>query len=186
MNPQEIVVRRATFRDVDGVAHVHVESWHDAYRGILPDDLIASRTVEKRRTAWGTVLQQDRATVFVAANPQKVIGFASAIVLDPPVDGFTAYLQTLYLLPEAKRKGIGTTLLRSIAAALKEQGCRNLALRVLRENPARRFYETLGARLVPGGISTESGCFDDVVYAFDDIAELANSMSDSRRRGGTV
>jgi hypothetical protein len=35
--------------------------------------------------------------------------------------------------------------------------------------------ERLGARLLPGGIATDAGIFDDVVYAFDDLRVITMS-----------
>jgi hypothetical protein len=50
-------------------------------------------------------------------------------------------------------------------------------LRVVRENlAARTFYERLGARLVPDGISVDAGLFDDVVYAFDNLGALERTL----------
>ena len=71
-----------------------------------------------------------------------------------------------------KPQDVRPALLRALAADLVLQNCKNMALRVLRANPARAFYEHLGARLVPGGISNDAGLFDDAVYAFDDISTL--------------
>jgi hypothetical protein len=42
----------------------------------------------------------------------------------------------------------------------------------MRRNPARAFYERLGATLVPGGLTIDAGQFDDVVYAFSDLRML--------------
>ena len=52
-------------------------------------------------------------------------------------------VQQVYLLPPFQRKGIGTEVLTRVVqrARAKEVPVR---LRVLRVNPARLFYETLG------------------------------------------
>ena len=42
----------------------------------------------------------------------------------------------------------------------------------MRLGDARKFYERLGARLVPEGIARDAGKFDDVVYAFDDVGSV--------------
>lgn len=78
----------------------------------------------------------------------EVLGFAGAQMLDAAQCGFDSYLATLYLKPELKRQGLGRAL---------------------------RFYEKLGARLIPQGVGVEAGHFDDVVYAFDDLKALAAS-----------
>ncbi len=171
-----IRIRIATLDDADAIAHVHVASWNSSYRGILADEVIDARTVETRRAMWSAALQHqtDRITLVACTETGTVVGFAGALLLNPPDRGFESYLQTLYLLEDAKGHGIGRRLLRDLATKLHDADVRNMALRVLRRNPARQFYERLGARLVPGGIGIDEGVFkDDVVYAFDDIDVLA-------------
>jgi ribosomal protein S18 acetylase RimI-like enzyme len=94
------------------------------------------------------------------------------MLLDAAADGFDSYLQTLYLLPGVTGGGIGRELLVHAARMLAEQGRKSMALRVLVKNPARRFYERLGARVVPEGLRIDEGQFDDLVYAFDDVGTL--------------
>ncbi len=166
-------VRGATRADIANIASIHVASWNDHYRGILDDAEIDKRTIDYRINAWEETFEVPGQLTFVAeTNGGAMLGFASALVMPAAPDGFDCYLGLLYLDAGAKGNGIGRALLRALAADLIRQNCKNMALRVLRRNPARAFYEHLGARLVPGGISNDAGLFDDVVYAFDDIAIL--------------
>ena len=41
-------IRRATEKDLIGIAHVHVETWQSTYAGIIPDDYLQSLTIENR------------------------------------------------------------------------------------------------------------------------------------------
>ena len=57
------------------------------------------------------------------------------------------YLEDLFVRPAARRHGVGRHLLASIARLAHERGCGRLEWSVLDWNePARRFYATLGAR----------------------------------------
>jgi ribosomal protein S18 acetylase RimI-like enzyme len=166
-------VRRAAHDDIPSIAAVHVASWNDHYRGILDDDEIDKRTIEYRIEGWRNTFDEPGELTYVAeTSAGAMVGFASALVMPTAPDGFDCYLGLLYLAADAKGKGIGRALLRALAADLVQQNCKNMALRVLRANPSRAFYEHLGARLVPGGVSNDAGLFDDVVYAFDDISAL--------------
>lgn len=165
-------IRVATQADVAAIAAVHVASWREHYRGILADDVIASRSLENRLNHWRHALGQPERVTFVAFSPEGVLcGFASAVRLSPPKAGFTSYLETLYLRAGAKGRGAGRALLTHIARALLSRGCSNMALRTLRSNPARGFYEHLGARLL-ANFEHEAGNFDDVAYGFDDLLTL--------------
>ena len=167
-------VRRAEEHDFAGIAAVHVASWEDNYRGILPDDVISARTLERRTEQWRNAVRDPQRVTFVACVVDSaLVGFARALVYSPPRDGFDTYLQTIYLLSSAKEAGIGSSLLGGLARVLVARGCRNMVLRVLAENPARGFYERLGARLLPEGVSIDAGIFpNDVVYAIDDLTRL--------------
>lgn len=57
-------------------------------------------------------------------------------------------LERLFLLPRAQRRGIGTTLVRSLLDRARERGL-PVRVTVLRSNPdALRFYERLGFRRI--------------------------------------
>lgn len=57
------------------------------------------------------------------------------------------YLEDLFVLPEWRRRGLGTRLLRRIAQTAVERGCGRLEWSVLDWNePAIKFYKRLGAR----------------------------------------
>jgi GNAT superfamily N-acetyltransferase len=128
-----------------------------------------------RLSQWSEWLENaDRTTLVACDGADRIVGFAAGWAIDRAEYGFDSYLATLYLRPEVKRQGIGRALLRAIANEFLSQGARDMALRTLRLNPARRFYERLGARLVPGGMALHEGDFDDVVYVFDDLRRLVD------------
>lgn len=68
-------------------------------------------------------------------------------------------LRHLYVLPEARRRGVGRRLVRALEAEADGQ-YRALVLRTDTESAAR-FYEALGyARLAPGGTATHRRVVD--------------------------
>jgi GNAT superfamily N-acetyltransferase len=57
------------------------------------------------------------------------------------------YLEDLFVLPEHRRRGYGTALLRAVAKLAVERRCGRFEWTVLDWNePAKRFYRALGAR----------------------------------------
>jgi len=59
------------------------------------------------------------------------------------------WLEDLFVLPAARRRGVGTALLRRVAALARERGCGRLEWSVLDWNqPAIDFYRSLGAELL--------------------------------------
>jgi len=61
------------------------------------------------------------------------------------------YLEDLYVRPELRGRGVGSTLLRHLARLALERGCRRLEWTVLDWNePALAFYRSIGAKPVEG------------------------------------
>ncbi|MBA3625466.1 MAG: GNAT family N-acetyltransferase [Methylibium sp.] len=60
------------------------------------------------------------------------------------------YLEDLFVLPEQRRLGIGKALLRALGQLALERGCGRFEWSVLDWNePAIRFYEAMGASVLP-------------------------------------
>ena len=60
------------------------------------------------------------------------------------------YLHDLYVSPKYRRRGLGTQLLRRVAAIAVERGCGRFEWVALDWNTeAHRFYEDLGAEMLP-------------------------------------
>lgn len=172
--PMRVTIRSAVPSDADACAAIHVAAWEASYRGIMPDEEFRKRPLERRQLQWRDWLARDDQITLVACGDETVLGFAGARMLDGS-EGFDSYLAMLYLRPDVKGQGLGKTLLAAIAAELLALDAENMVLRTLRLNPARAFYERLGARLIPEGVNVDAGVFDDVVYAFDDLRALVRA-----------
>ena len=91
------------------------------------------------------------AEALVAERGGRTVGFAiyfttfSTFLCKPGL-----YLEDLFVEPEHRGGGIGKALLRRLAALAVERGCGRFEWRVLDWNePSIRFYESLGAKLMP-------------------------------------
>lgn len=76
-----MTVREASLADVPMIARVHVDTWRTAYRGIIPENYLASLSYEKREIGWVQILSsaaQSSQFVYVAADDSgQIVGFAS-------------------------------------------------------------------------------------------------------------
>ena len=91
------------------------------------------------------------AEAVIAERGGRAVGFAlffttfSTFLCKPGL-----YLEDLFVEPEHRGLGIGKGLLRHLARLAVERGCGRLEWRVLDWNaPSIRFYESLGASLLP-------------------------------------
>jgi ribosomal protein S18 acetylase RimI-like enzyme len=141
--------RLATAADVDRIAEIHVASWRDAYRGLVPDEALEDRTIEKRITQWKGWLEDPELAGFqlFVIEEAGIKGFAFAGPsddqdLDPST---TVNVGALYLDPAARGAGLGRTLLDYVLSDFAARGFKLATLYVLIGNdPAKRFYARLG------------------------------------------
>lgn len=82
----------------------------------------------------------------IAVANEKIIGFATFFTAYYSWSGKTLYLDDLYVQPEFRGLGIGTSLFESIVDMAKSQKCRKLKWQVSNWNQkAIKFYEKKGA-----------------------------------------
>jgi ribosomal protein S18 acetylase RimI-like enzyme len=142
----DATIRRATPEDARAIAEVHVASWRWAYRGQLPDDVLAALSADGREAQWVDQLSVDEADVLVAERAGAVVGFASAMgSRDDDAAASTGEVLTVYVTREAAGTGTGRALLRAAEDALRTRGFTRATLWVLTSNDrARSFYERNG------------------------------------------
>ena len=74
-----LLVRRAEPQDAPAVARVHVASWRQAYRGLLPQEYLDSLSVEARTMTWAKAFSQlpdQTSTTLVGELGGQIVGFA--------------------------------------------------------------------------------------------------------------
>ncbi len=140
------MVRTATLSDAPAIARVHVSSWLSTYRGLLPDDFLASLSEMNYTERWRRVITEGTSKVVVAED----------------------------VLDAAQRRGFGRELVRASVDGLRELGLTDMIIWVLRDNrPARDFYERLGGIYVRSQpITIGSATLEEVSYGWrrlDDV-----------------
>lgn len=143
-----IIVRPAEYKDALGIAKVHVLTWQNVYRGLIPDDFLDNMSVEERQKMWeknlATPLPGVR--IFIAEDSNGIIGFSDCGPNRDEVDNKKhGELYAIYVFPEHWRRGIGKLLINQITKQLKDEGYEYATLWVLEGNSrARKFYEVNG------------------------------------------
>ena len=143
----DIVILTAGPGDAVALAEVHVRSWRETYKDILPDAYLARMSVASHAKRWSQHLLRRRSqgVVIVAEAPGGLVGYCAGELLTGAPGGVEAEIQTLYLLRAAQSMGNGRRLLRAASRVLEAQGAGSLLIWVLNENRrARRFYDHLG------------------------------------------
>jgi ribosomal protein S18 acetylase RimI-like enzyme len=145
-----VELRDATPADARAIATMLVASWRAAYRGLMPDEVLAGLSVAERERFWSDTLSalEPHASVVVATAAQAVVGFAAVGAPFDPIDRADptlGHLYALYLDPDSWGRGIGTQLHATALDRLRACGFTSAGLWVLDGNQrARRFYHRHG------------------------------------------
>ena len=145
------VIREARPADAPGLAAVHIDSWRNAYAGLVPDPVLVKMSRDTHIQRWARVLgrRRGREIVLVAEQGESgIVGFGSCGRLRNSPLPFEGEIYMLYIDPDHQNAGMGSRLLRSMFAALMARGIESAVAWVLAENPSRFFYETMGGKRV--------------------------------------
>ena len=142
-------IRPATVDDVDAFVSMKNEAWRWAYAGILPDEHLASLTIDAQAGWWRARLAEPEPRdtwVFVAVDGDRVVGVAGAErARDEDAGPTTGELGMLYLLPDHVGHGLGRRLHDRALTALRDASYTSATLWVLEANArGRGFYEHVG------------------------------------------
>lgn len=171
-------LRMASAEDAQALGHVQVAAWREAYLGLLPDDLLASLSVETCADMWRHVLAEaaTETCAYVFQQTGEIVAFGSCGAQRTPALAatFGGEFSAIYVRRVAQRLGLGTALMAIMASDLMTRGFPGASLWVLRDNrPARSFYGRLGGRVVAEKTETPTDHgFVEVAYGWPDLRTL--------------
>ncbi len=169
----KVAIRPALPEDAPGIARVQVDTWRSAYEGIVSGTFLNELSYEGRSNYWLGFLTDPeyKGYIYVAESAtHEVVGFAAAGPAQNTTAGYDGELYTIYILESYQGHRLGSRLAATAVKRLVEAGYKSLLIWVFNENPARRFYETLGGQEV-GEQSFRLGGAEiaEVSYGWDDI-----------------
>lgn len=170
-------IREANVVDVEAIGRVHVQSWLESYRDILPAAFMEQVAQENREPMWRRRLTEYAAQNFVYVAEDEageVVGFASGGAEREQAHGYDGELYALYLLQRCQGEGLGRGLVQAVAQRLRDAGFRSLLVWVLADNPTRHFYAHLGGAFVAEKVIQIGGTeLLEVAYGWLEIEKLA-------------
>lgn len=138
-------MRDATLDDARGIAVVHIDTWRDAYAGIVPDDYLAALDYNDREAVWRRVIPASDERVRVVCEGNQVVGWATqGRTRDADARGAIGELYGIYVSSKYWGAGVGPALMEDALRWLSTH-YRAATLWVLEQNArARSFYERAG------------------------------------------
>ncbi|RDU38938.1 GNAT family N-acetyltransferase [Neobacillus piezotolerans] len=166
-----MTIRKATLEDAEAIAKVHVASWQTTYKGIMDEGFLQKLSVEKRKELWLNNIPREESIVLVAELDGEIVGFADGSpVKEGEYPGYGGDITSIYFYEEHQGKSFGKQLLNRLLDGFRQQGFTNAIVKVLEDNAACRFYETLGARRIDEHIiEVAGGKANLLTYAWDKL-----------------
>lgn len=178
------VIRVAGPGDAAGMGKAQVESWRTTYPGLIPDAYLIGLSARKAAARWRLWLTHTERSLrtFVAEDPELgIFGFGTCGRQRTQLADYGGEFFALYLLDHAQGRGLGRKLMSTMASHLIEQGMRSAVVWVLRDNPARWFYERLGGiRLAEQTIRFAGGTLVETAYGWRDLTPVVQMTANRR------
>ncbi len=169
-----MIIRKANFDDAAEIANVHINSWREAYQGLLPQEFLDDRPLyfKNRYELWKKVTQNSQMTYVAESKDSGVVGFINGDkARDERFQG-QIEIYCIYLLKKFHGQGIGFRLLKQFFESSIEKGFHQSYLWVLRDNPTISFYVRSGAKFTGHVIKDRIGGFEveELCYQWSDIS----------------
>lgn len=141
-----IKIRYANINDAKILGKIHAKSWQVAYKGIVPEEILANITPERRQKYFEKALTEgweEDALIYKDNDAAGLICIGKCRDEDKSQEYGEVW--GIYLSPEYWNEGLGRELMNWGLNELKVRGFKKVTLWVLEENQrARRFYELMG------------------------------------------
>lgn len=143
------MIRKALPSDAKAIARVHISSWQDAYRELMPAQYLNSleATLAQRESFWLRSLESGESNVWVAEADKHIVGWISvgASRDEEAAGANTGEVMAIYVSARYWQTGAGLALWKAGLQSLRTHGFQGLTLWVLSRNErAIRFYRRAG------------------------------------------
>ncbi len=186
MREFKVSIRSAETADAIGLARVQVETWRDAYVGVLPDESLVDLDEMRAAVRWTRLVSilEEPERLSVAELDGDLVGFCHggegrrAVTKAVGAGDRMAEVYALYVDPNYQGMGIGRALLGHVAQGFESDGFEAVTILTLEANRhGRRFYESLGGEAGEAVASVVSGVpAEQIPYLWTDLSSLVRRI----------
>ena len=138
-------IRVAKSSDIEKIAELYIKNHKETYIGLLSDDYFKSLTFDYAKEKWSTYLEHTGSKMWVAYNADEFLGFAAGTEDKNLTD--TWYLDSLHITKNARGKGTGTSLIKTMMMYAVKNGYSKMSVCIVKGNDnAGNLYNKLGAK----------------------------------------
>ena len=143
-----MVIRPSQRTDAHSISRIYVQTWQDTYLSVVPYGYLSAMSIPRHEKAFYNELKKGQVTSFVAEDAGRVIGFITGGYERQGDDIYGGEIYTLYVLKNLQRRGIGAKLVSALATQFNHDGIYSMLVRVLKQNPYRRFYSKINGTYI--------------------------------------
>lgn len=136
-------IRAAKPGDEKAIAQVVIDTWKDAYQGIVSQHFLDSLTTEKHEVLLTQQIAQNTQIIYVMESEQNQIqGMISGGV--DRSEKYDCEIVAIYIDRDYQKCGIGKRLFLECINAFRTQGCKSMVIWTFENNKDRGFYDKMG------------------------------------------
>ena len=155
------VIRATRFEDAEEITRVHIQSWQESYRGLMPQAYLDGISFEERLSwrlkGWERI-QRGESGCFVATVHDRIVGFTAFGLSRSPELSIPGEIGAIYVLNVHQGSGIGGELFRAARNWLDAKRLLPFHVWVLKDNvKARSLYQHVKGREIPQTKSVNFG-----------------------------
>ena len=151
----------ATELDVETIVALRKTIWSTTYRGIYPEDMIDHFDFDWHRKKEEQRMRNSEYSSWIIATEGRNVGYLTVR------ETHALQLQSLYLLKDFQRKGIGAAAMNFVKQRCFRRGRKTFFCSCVPLNQnARRFYEKMGGRVICEDCSDAECWKHSVTYEF--------------------
>lgn len=151
----------ATAADALTIIGLRRRIWDTTYRGIYPDSMIDDFDWAWHKEKELSRIHLSAYSVYLIRKDGRDIGYLTMHNADEIV------LQSLYILSEYQRQGVGRIAFDFIKEYCKEQCAESFICQCVPDNlDARAFYERMGGKVIGEDLANEERWQNSITYRF--------------------
>ena len=170
------IVRKATISDIEDMCHVNTLTWLTTYENILPREILEKRIASETGRIINTkndLINNPNSIKLVGLVDDKIVGMCLAGESETPSFKDAGEIYNLYILKEYQRRHLGNKMFKKAIDELIKQGYIDLVIKCISGNPACKFYEYHGGKLVEIINTTIYGFpVNENIYYYEDMKRL--------------
>lgn len=164
-----IIIEKVKKEDLKDCASISINAWKETYKNIVDKEYLANLSIEKRLEKFES--NYNTIPFLVAKINNEVVGFCrystnTKIEKFPDID---CELTVLYVKPELKGQGIGTTLFNYVKDELKKENKKSMLISCLKGNViGESFYKKMNGKVIgEATIEIDGISYQELAFKFD-------------------